>query len=609
MLSFKNKPSPSKALRHAKTLYIKRTKTISSIDRSKLFDADYYSWRYRLFFREHKDALAHYLLTGWKKYYDPHPLFNTPLYILQVGALRQPALLHYLRVGFHEKISPHPLFDADHYYHQRPDVWDGHVEPIRHYLEYGAADNINPSPFFSEKYYKAAYPYVAQSGMNSLVHFVIHGEREGLNPSDTFTTRAYLAANPDVASSELGALEHYVVHGRKEGRLLRPRRNTRIGPTAPASLSVVIPTHNRSALLRETLELCQRHSETLDVEYIVIDDGSQDDTAIVLAEMAKRYSNIVHRSVENGGPGRARNIGASLATKEVILFLGDDIQPSNSDFFETHANLHRAYPSNRFAVLGKCVWPDNTKLKINHVMRHIQGRGGEQFGYADFVPYSFIDWRFFYTSNVSVKRDVVGDWLIDGFSQRFTLYGFEDTELAYRLSREAGGFKIFYDPGSTGRHIHPYSVDEFLNRQFSTGLMADTFIKLHEVTGDLGLEVIVDHLRAPQKADDAAVVADCLAILEGIKAWTRLLDRNDVLGHEAWHDDLLHAIFEAAYYQGFISAQTRSDANVARAYQFVLGNFVRRMRRTIHHELCPSEFIYSGLFGPLVEGVERTGAS
>ncbi len=271
--------------------------------------------------------------------------------------------------------------------------------------------------------------------MNNLVHFVLHGDQEGLNPSDTFTTRAYRAANPDVAPSGLGALEHYVVHGRKEGRPLRPQRKTRIDHTTPASLSVVIPTHNRSALLRETLELCQRHSEKLDIEFIVVDDGSRDETATVLAEMAKRYSNIVYRSVENGGPGRARNIGASLATKEVILFLGDDIQPYNSDFFETHTNLHRTYPSNRFAVLGKCVWPDNNKLTINQVMRHIQGRGGEQFGYADFVPYSFIDWRFFYTANVSIKRNLVGDWLTEGFSPKFSLYGFEDTEFAYRLTK------------------------------------------------------------------------------------------------------------------------------------------------------------------------------
>lgn len=582
-------------------------RNIQIIEKSKIFDHDFYAWKNNISLKGRTDAIRHYLLIGWKKYYDPHPLFKTGHYISQVGPLNQPALLHYLDAGYLNKRNPHPLFEIDYYHSQRPDVWDMKAEPIRHYLEHGAKENTNPSPFFDEKYYKATYPYVAASGMNSLIHYVLHGDQEGLNPSRSFTTRAYLAANPDVADAGIGTLEHYVLHGRNEGRPLRPPRNVRVDSTALASLSVVIPTYNRGALLRETLELCQLHAKTSDIEFIVINDGSRDDTTSVLEEMVERYSNIIYRSVENGGPGHARNIGASLATKEVILFLGDDIQPFNSDFFETHAILHKTYPSERFAVLGKCVWPDNKRLDVNHVMRHIQGRAGEQFGYADFVPYSFIDWRFFYTANVSVKKTLVEDWKANGFSSKFDLYGFEDIELAYRLAREPGGFTIFYDPTSTGRHIHPYTVDGFLKRQFNTGLMADVFIKLHEVTEVLGLQAIVNHLRAPPRPDDAVVIADCLSILDGIKAWARLLDRNGVLGHEAWHDDLLYAVFEAAFYQGFISAQTRFDANVASAYQFVLSNFVNRMRRTIHHELSASEFIYSGLFEPLIKDIELPG--
>jgi hypothetical protein len=150
-------------------------------------------------------------------------------------------------------------------------------------------------------------------------------------------------------------------------------------------------------------------------------------------------------------------------------------------------------------------------------------------------------------------------------------------------------------------------VDGFLKRQFNTGLMADVFLKLHDVTEVLGLQTILEHLRAPAKPDDAAVVSDCLAILEGIKAWARILDRNGGLGHEAWHDDLLYAVFEAAFFQGFIAAQTRFDANLASAYQFVLSSFMNRMRRTIHHELSASEFIYSGLFEPIIRDVELSG--
>ncbi|MER3115557.1 hypothetical protein, partial [Bacillus altitudinis] len=69
-------------------------------------------------------------------------------------------------------------------------------------------------------------------------------------------------------------------------------------------------------------------------------------------------------------------------------------------------------------------------------------------------------------------------------------------------------------------------------------------------------------------SQDPLVSADCLSILEGIKAWARFLDRNGGLGREAWHDDLLFALFEASYLQGYVAAQQRFDINIASAYQY-----------------------------------------
>lgn len=574
---------------------------LENLEKSQLFDVDFYISNNNLNKMSRQDAFKHYLSEGWRKQLDPHPLFRTEYYLLQTGPLNEPALLHYLRAGYASKHSPHPLFDAEFYYKQRPDVKEKGVNPLKHYLEYGARENTSPSEFFDQIYYLRTYPQIAASEMNPLVHYILHGENARLNPSRSFTTREYLRANPDLAETSIGLLEHYVLHGQREGRPLRSVHRAQMADTQMASLSVVIPTYDRAALLRETLELCQEHAKSSDIEFIVIDDGSHDDTAAVLEEMAERYENITYKSVKNGGPGHARNVGAALARKDVVLFLGDDIQPVNSEFFETHARLHGTYRSPRFAVLGKCVWPDANKIDVNHVMRHVQGRGGEQFGYADFTPYTFLDWRFFYTANVSVKRVLIDDWERNGFSSKFNLYGFEDVELAYRLTQEPGGFTIFYDPTSIGHHIHPYTVDGFIKRQFNAGMMAEVFLQLHDVTEALGLQAILGHLRATARPDDAAIVSDCLSILDGIKAWTRVLDRGGGLGREAWHDDLLSAVFEASFYQGFITAQSRFDANLASAYQYVLSNFVSRMRRTIHHELSAAEFIHTSLFKPVID--------
>ena len=90
-------------------------------------------------------------------------------------------------------------------------------------------------------------------------------------------------------------------------------------------VSIVIPTHDRGALLREALDsvLAQTHANW---EAIVVDDRSTDDTAEVMAEYAARDPRIsFHRLPEGrtGGPA-GRNFGADLATGEFVVFFDSD---------------------------------------------------------------------------------------------------------------------------------------------------------------------------------------------------------------------------------------------------------------------------------------------
>jgi len=87
-------------------------------------------------------------------------------------------------------------------------------------------------------------------------------------------------------------------------------------------LSVVIPTRNRAHLVCEAIEsaLAQRRGQ---VEVIVVDDGSTDDTATMLG---RTYGPRIHllSLPEHRGAGAARNAGVRLATGEMVGFLDDD---------------------------------------------------------------------------------------------------------------------------------------------------------------------------------------------------------------------------------------------------------------------------------------------
>jgi glycosyltransferase involved in cell wall biosynthesis len=85
-------------------------------------------------------------------------------------------------------------------------------------------------------------------------------------------------------------------------------------------VSAIIPTRNRAQQVTAAIDsaLAQTFS---DLEVVVVDDGSEDATPDVVAAYggAVRY---VHTT--NGGPARARNVGAQVGTGEWIAFLDDD---------------------------------------------------------------------------------------------------------------------------------------------------------------------------------------------------------------------------------------------------------------------------------------------
>ena len=85
-------------------------------------------------------------------------------------------------------------------------------------------------------------------------------------------------------------------------------------------VSVIIPTYNRGWILEETIDsvLAQNYAP---MELIVVDDGSIDDTAAILAGYGSRLE-IIRQ--ENRGVSAARNVGVAAARGELIAFLDSD---------------------------------------------------------------------------------------------------------------------------------------------------------------------------------------------------------------------------------------------------------------------------------------------
>lgn len=93
------------------------------------------------------------------------------------------------------------------------------------------------------------------------------------------------------------------------------------------SISVIIPAYQAGHYLEAAVGSCLSQSR-LPVEVIVVDDGSSDGTWEVVQKFGNR---VLGKRLENGGVSRARNVGAAMASGELLLFLdADDILLPNA---------------------------------------------------------------------------------------------------------------------------------------------------------------------------------------------------------------------------------------------------------------------------------------
>ena len=95
-------------------------------------------------------------------------------------------------------------------------------------------------------------------------------------------------------------------------------------------VSVIIPVYNGENSINECIQsVCAQTYKNLQI--IIINDGSSDNTAKICDKLASMDSRITVLHLENGGVSRARNIGLSHAKGEYIQFVdGDDTLKINA---------------------------------------------------------------------------------------------------------------------------------------------------------------------------------------------------------------------------------------------------------------------------------------
>jgi glycosyltransferase involved in cell wall biosynthesis len=212
------------------------------------------------------------------------------------------------------------------------------------------------------------------------------------------------------------------------------------------SVSIIIPTFNGASRIGNCVDALLKQTVGRDAEILVVNDGSTDNTADVVA----RYSGVRCITQLNSGPAAARNRGTLEARGTIILFTDDDCVPM-SDWLTAMTEPFRD-PD----VIGvKGIYCTRQK---SLVARFVQIEYEDKYRLMAGCPsIDFID-----TYSAGFRRDRFLE--MNGYDTSFPLACAEDVELSYRMY--ARGWTMKFVPTAIVCHSHPDTLWRYLRKKY-----------------------------------------------------------------------------------------------------------------------------------------------
>ncbi len=105
---------------------------------------------------------------------------------------------------------------------------------------------------------------------------------------------------------------------------LKQHQDRNVPVTFTPGVSVIVPAYNEEKVIVQTITSLLNQQYAGELEIVVVDDGSSDETALICQEAYGRHSRVIVYKKENGGKASALNFGISHARHEVVIGLDAD---------------------------------------------------------------------------------------------------------------------------------------------------------------------------------------------------------------------------------------------------------------------------------------------
>lgn len=280
------------------------------------------------------------------------------------------------------------------------------------------------------------------------------------------------------------------------GCYFEPRELSSVNASEP-TLSVIVPMYNAERLIERCLApLLAMQARGEVAQIIVVDDCATDGSAaLVRAHPSVRLI----ATQAQGGPGAARNLGATLATGTYLWFVDSDVVVAEDAGRVLHATLVATCAS---AVIGS--YDDrpaagNFLSQYKNLVHHYYHHRGKTQAST------------FWGGCGAVERSLF--LRIGGFdAERYRYPSIEDIEFGYRIG-DAGG-RIVLEPRLQGKHLKEWRFVNLVHTEIFRRALPWTRLMLErkDVTNDL-------NLGWGERARAVAAIVTIAATLLGAIGW------------------------------------------------------------------------------------------
>lgn len=228
-------------------------------------------------------------------------------------------------------------------------------------------------------------------------------------------------------------------------------------------VSVITPAYNSARTIGEVLNALFRQTHK-NIEVIVIDDGSADDTA----RIASNFPCKLIKLKKNSGIARARNAGLKEATGDFIYFLDSDCIPNEDCLALLLMEIESESDIGIVGGSGVDKYMDKNWVALAYYVSE----------WYDCSPGLKKEYRnFLRTANLLVKSEVIAK--VGGFNE--DIFAGEDFDFCVRARNQ--GYKLVYLPEAIIVHDHPrVNLKSYLQTFYRNGLGGTIFRLMYKPT-------------------------------------------------------------------------------------------------------------------------------